>query len=174
MTTLTISISAISQRLLRHSFRICVKSFFIVVQRYYLLWLLMASTTFVRDARQAGMPLLSRFSMKQNSNAIMNVDGCSRIVRSICGGFRVWAYSSENKELLNMNAKQMLNRNPRMPAIRVTAKFSTINCPIIPERVAPKARRTPISGNSLPQPALGHAAKIDCRYDEQDNIHDQP
>lgn len=29
-------------------------------------------------------------------------------------------------------------------------------------------------GNSLPQPALGHAAKIDCRYDEQDNIHDQP
>ena len=35
----------------------------------------MVFTIFIREARHAGMPVLSRLSTKQNPSAIRNVDG---------------------------------------------------------------------------------------------------
>lgn len=48
-----------------------------------------ASTMFIREARQAGMPVLSRLSTKQKNNAHPKVETCINMDASTMGGLSV-------------------------------------------------------------------------------------
>lgn len=52
------------------------------------------------DALQAGMPVLSRLSTKQNNNAQPKVEACSNIEASTAGGLIVWLNSCANNTVL--------------------------------------------------------------------------
>lgn len=108
------------------------------------------STILAREALHAGIPVLNRLRIKQNTSAQINVDQCSSDEMAILAcGISIAIISETNRESCTKYANITLNTNPMIPATTYNPQNEACNASRT-KRAKNKTKREAQTKRSVP------------------------